>query len=253
MPNILLFIQFSIYYQSSILLSYSSWAVYSIFSLYSSDDFLTGFSHGMIQWRHYYYWSSLPDVVGFLSLNDSSLITRDILLSCSMHQPLISNCESYIGIMITWLSLWYCISIPSIAMTLANLIDIYIFGILSISLLLSTYLSILGSMFISHWLLWFISPIALFLLLLLLIEFISIIFQSITVTNRLSINILAGGFLVNILFLCLDLSPLIDYWPWIDHRIFSFSLLTLFIFDFEILSFLLQLCIFLILVFVIIH
>jgi F0F1-type ATP synthase membrane subunit a len=99
----------------------------------------------------------------------------------------------------------------------------------------------------------FISSISLFLFTLSVIEFISIIFQSITITNRLSINVVAGGFLVNVLFLCLDLSVLADLWPWIDYRTLTSSFASSFIFDFEIVSLITQLCIFLVLSLVILH
>ena len=201
----------------------------------------------------YHYWFLLLDSVGIIWFNDSLLITRDILSSQSLHQPLISNHESYIGIVIIFITLSYCILIPSIAMTLANFIDIYIFGLLFIIGLLSTYISIVGLLFISHWVLLFISSVSSFILFLSIIEYASIILQSITITNRLSINIIAGGLLVNILLLCLDLSVMIDYWLWIDYRVYSSLSLSLLIFDFEILSLFNQSFIFIILLFVIIH
>jgi hypothetical protein len=242
-----------LYYQILILGYYSSCAVYYFYIYHSIDDLLViGMDHGLIQWRPYYHYISFLDYVGINYINESLLITRDISLSLSMHQPLMDLYESYIGTMIAFISLLFCIFIPSIAIVLANIIDIYLFGILGIFILLLTYILIIGSLFVANWFYLYLSSIELFIFILAIIEFVSIIFQSITITNRLSINIVAGGFLVNILFLCLDLSTLIDYWPLIDYRILLLLFILLILFDFEIISFIIQLSIFTILLFMIV-
>ena len=125
--------------------------------------------------------------------------------------------------------------------------------LLFIVLLLITYIHICGLLLTSAWLLFFISSMSGFILFLSVIDSISIILQSLTLTNRLSINIIAGGLLVNILFLCLDLRRIVDYWVWIDYWSFIFLFILALIFDFEILSFLNQSFIFIILLLVIIH
>ena len=206
----------------------------------------------MIQWMPYYYWFVLLDIVGYRWFNDSLLIARDII-SYSMHQPLISIVESYIGILLVFISILYCLFIPSIAIILANLIDVYLFGILFIILHQLIYIAIIGIIFISEWLLLFISSSSIFVLFLSFIELSSIILQSITITNRLSINIIAGGLLVNILFIVFDLYIVVDCWPWMDYRLLLFMSILSMLFDFEILTMINQFIIFILLLFIIIH
>ncbi len=191
------------------------------------------------------------DYVGYYSFSDDLLTTHDILLSTSIHQQLMELNESYIGIIIIWLSLIHLLFIPTIANHLANIIIIYLFGIFGLFIIIFTYIFIIGWLFIAMLLYFFISSNFIFITIIGCVEWISLLFNSITLTNRLSINIIAGGFLITILFHSLDLLVLIEFYLFIDYS-WLLILIFIFIFLFESLAVILQLLIFIILCTVII-
>jgi len=207
----------------------------------------------MIQWMPYYSRFTLFDVWFSKRFDDSLLLDR-MFINRSFHQQVSESYYSTVGIVIIFISLIYSLTIPAIAISLANLIDIYIFGLLFILYYVFNYLSIINTLFIVEYLLSFISSISGFLLFLSLIECCSIMIQSVTITNRISINIIAGGLLINILFLGLDLFVLIQL-PYVimDYHSFMTIIILSAIFNFEILSMINQYVIFIILLFIIIY
>jgi len=83
----------------------------------------------------------------------------------------------------------------------ANIIIVYIFGFVVISVNLFTSLVSYGLLSLSFYLYLFLSVYYAFLLVLFLIELFSSFFNSLTLTNRLSINIFVGSLLINLLSL----------------------------------------------------
>jgi len=83
----------------------------------------------------------------------------------------------------------------------ANIILVYIFGFVVISInFVSSFMSF-GLLTLSFYLYLFLSVYYSFLLVLFLIELFSSFFNSLTLTNRLSINIFVGSLLINLLSL----------------------------------------------------
>jgi hypothetical protein len=130
------------------------------------------------------------------------------------------------------------LSFASFVQIISNIINTYSLGILSLFSLYARYLILVGSLILSLLFYLFLSKLQFYLLLLTFVEAFSIAFQSLTLTNRLSINLLSGSLLVNLLFS-----------RWSFHATFRwtemlFFLLTIAIFDFELLNSSLQLIIF---------
>ena len=89
-----------------------------------------------------------------------------------------------------------------VSIIIGNVIDIYVFGLIATLIYGYMYAYILGSVLFSF--MWYFRVLGVdcFLLLLSLIEFSAHIFQSLTLSNRISINIVAGcllSFLVALL------------------------------------------------------
>ena len=83
-----------------------------------------------------------------------------------------------------------------VSIVIANIIDVYLLGVLVVLvnwLVVGGYFGVLLS---SYLLYLFLTKIELFLIILFYLEAFSIVFQSITLSNRLSINILAGSLLI---------------------------------------------------------
>ena len=83
-----------------------------------------------------------------------------------------------------------------ISLLISNIIDIYIFGLIIIFIHFITSYLLLGTVFISFLLFTFLTKYELFLYVLFFIEAFSSLFQSLTLSNRLSINLLAGSLLI---------------------------------------------------------
>ena len=84
-------------------------------------------------------------------------------------------------------------------MMVGNIIDIYLLGVMVVIINWLLYSSYYGLLLISYLVYLFLTRIEVFLVLLFLLESFSIIFQSLTISNRLSINITAGSLLVSLL------------------------------------------------------
>ena len=87
----------------------------------------------------------------------------------------------------------------SVSMMVGNIIDIYLLGVMVVIINWLLYSSYYGLLLISYLVYLFLTRIEVFLVLLFLLESFSIIFQSLTISNRLSINITAGSLLVSLL------------------------------------------------------
>lgn len=83
----------------------------------------------------------------------------------------------------------------------ANIVLVYIFGFVVISINFVSSLMVFGLLTLSFYLYLFLSVYYSFLLVLFLIELFSSFFNSLTLTNRLSINIFVGSLLINLLSL----------------------------------------------------
>ena len=132
----------------------------------------------------------------------------------------------------------------TVSMIVGNIIDVYLFGMIAVLISVLLYLWFFGLIIISFLLFIFLSSLSSFLFIILLLESFTIFFQSLTLSNRLSINMLCGTLLTSLLSLFLLSSS-------ITYAITSLILLTfLFIvFSFEILNSSIQLFIFLLLTF----
>jgi len=87
----------------------------------------------------------------------------------------------------------------SITMIVGNIIHIYLFSLLVILSSLLLHLILLGLSLISYLLYLFLTRNEFFLYILFLLESFSNLFQSLTLANRLSINLLAGSLLTFLL------------------------------------------------------
>jgi len=99
----------------------------------------------------------------------------------------------------------YAISILSIklfinvSLIIGNIIDIYLLGIMVVLINWLKYSGYFGTIVSSYLLYIYLTRMELFLIILWLLESFSIIFQSLTLSNRLSINIFAGNLLISLL------------------------------------------------------
>ena len=87
----------------------------------------------------------------------------------------------------------------TVSMISGNIIDIYLLGIMVVYINWLIYSGYFGLIGLSLLLYFFLTKMELFLIIPFLLECFSIIFQSITLSNRLSINILAGSLLIPLL------------------------------------------------------
>jgi F0F1-type ATP synthase membrane subunit a len=87
----------------------------------------------------------------------------------------------------------------TVSMMIGNIIDIYLLGIMVVLINYLMYGGYFGLILCSYLLYLFLTRMELFLIILFMLESFSIIFQSLTLSNRLSINILAGSLLISLL------------------------------------------------------
>jgi len=98
----------------------------------------------------------------------------------------------------------FCVSLKLFvyySLIAANIIFIYVFGFIVISFGLFSSVMSYGLLLVSFYLYLFLSVYYSFLMVLFLIELFSSFFNSLTLTNRLSINIFVGSLLINLLSL----------------------------------------------------
>ena len=126
----------------------------------------------------------------------------------------------------------------TVSMMIGNIIDIYLSGIMIVLINWLMYSGYFGLILCSYLLYLFLTRMELFLIISFILESFSIISQSLTLSNRLSINILAGSLLIS------SLSVTIIIFSG-DLLVFAFLIiLLLIIYSFEILNSLVQLFIF---------
>jgi len=126
----------------------------------------------------------------------------------------------------------------TISMMIGNIIDIYLLGIMVVLLNWLLYSGYFGLILCSYLLYLFLTRMELFLIILFILESFSIIFQSLTLSNRLSINISAGSLLISSLSIAV-----IVFSIYLFINLYLIILL-LFIYSFEILNSFVQLLIF---------
>ena len=132
----------------------------------------------------------------------------------------------------------------TVSMMVGNFIDCYILGLVAVLISFIVYLYMFGFLVVGTLFLIFLSTLQLFLFILGILESFSSLFQSLTLSNRLSINMLCGSLLTSLLSLFLLSCGI--------YSILSESLLLLFllmVFSFEIINSSIQLFIFLVLSF----
>ena len=123
----------------------------------------------------------------------------------------------------------------TVSMMIGNIIDIYLLGIIVILINWLLYNGYFGLILCSYLLYLFLTRMELFLIISFILEPFSIISQSITLSNRLSINILAGSLLISLLSIAVivfSIYLIINY---------LFIILLLTIYSFEILNSFVQL------------
>ena len=138
----------------------------------------------------------------------------------------------------------YAISIVSIklfidvSLIIGNIIDVYLFGIMVVLINWLLYTGYFGTSVSSYLLYLYLTRMELFLIILWLLESFSIIFQSLTLSNRSSINIFAGYLLISLLAVAVIVFS--------DYIMITsiFIILLLIIYSFEILNSFVQLFIF---------
>lgn len=87
----------------------------------------------------------------------------------------------------------------TISIMIANIIDIYLLGILVVLVNILIDIEYFGLILIAYLLYLFLTRMEVFLLILFILEGFSIMFQSLTLSNRLSINIMAGSLVISLL------------------------------------------------------
>ena len=125
-------------------------------------------------------------------------------------------------------------------MMVGNFINVYLFGIIAVFIMPFLYVICYGLIFISFFFISFLSSLSSFLYILLILDLFSQFFQSLTLSNRLSINMLCGSLLTT------SLSLFIKSYSIKSSITLMFLLI---VFTFEILNTLIQLFIFMVLTF----
>lgn len=135
--------------------------------------------------------------------------------------------------LIIWSALLLCLKLfLTVPMIVSNFIDIYLFGMIAVLITMINLFINFGLVLCSFLFYLFLARLQLFLLLLFILESFSHFFQSLTLANRLSINLLAGSLLVSLLTLfILHSSFSLISWSFIQFLliIFSFEMLNYFI------------------------
>ena len=93
---------------------------------------------------------------------------------------------------------------------IGNFLVIYIYGIISIFINLIFKIYYFGYLLFSYLFYLFLHRIEIFLLILSFLELFSSIFQSLTLSNRLSINLISGSLIIQLLLLALRLLLLLN-------------------------------------------
>lgn len=86
-----------------------------------------------------------------------------------------------------------------ISIMIGNIIDIYLLGVMVVLINNLMFIAYFGLILLSYLLYLFLTRIEVFLTILFMLESFSIIFQSLTLSNRLSINIVAGSLLISLI------------------------------------------------------
>lgn len=126
----------------------------------------------------------------------------------------------------------------------SNFIDLYLVAIISVFISILVYIFMWGIIFFSVWLIYFISKSIFMVLILAILEIFTTFFQSITLSNRFSINMLVGSLLTSLLSLFIARCG-------ISNSIIMLIILVilLMVFMFELFNSLIQLFIFMVLSF----
>ncbi len=122
------------------------------------------------------------------------------------------------------------------SMIIGNFIDIYLFGLIVIMINWFIQIFCFGWLLYSFLFYLFLHRLEIFLLVLCLLESFSSFFQSLTLSNRLSINLLSGSLLIELLSVAIRWFLLyFFFWLFLLWLIFSFemlnSIIQLFIFS----------------------
>ena len=119
----------------------------------------------------------------------------------------------------------------TVSLIVGNFIDIYIIGIIAVLISFILYFIYVGLLFFSLFLFIFLSSLFMFLFILGLLELFSTFFQSLTLSNRLSINMLCGSLLTSLLssFIYAQLSFYINCSiSWLSIMLYSIFLFEVF-------------------------
>ena len=178
------------------LLSFISYPIFNFWALIYDD--CSAIESSVVLSSSYY--SSLHICSSFLDGNLFMNLTESFIsVNLSMNQALLDRTELFLYSLFSFYLLFSSILVPSLTLILANLVDTYLLGILAVFLVFIRYFYILGSLTLSYLFYIFISKLELYLLLLFFVELFSVSFQSLTLTNRLSINLIAGSLIMNLL------------------------------------------------------
>ena len=104
--------------------------------------------------------------------------------------------------------MWEYNLIPSISLIIANIVITYISGIVALFLLLVRYICIVGNISFAYYFYVNVHRSQFFLAVIAFIEFMSSLIQSVTIINRLSINILSESIFVSIILSSISISIL---------------------------------------------
>jgi len=168
-----------------------------------------------------------------LSLTDSYLdrscsACAQVVLSAFSQVPWVAFL-SYLFIFV-WSALFVSFKcFLSLSMIVGNFIDVYILGFIAVFTSSISYIVLFGLVFFSLFLFIFLSALLSFLLVLGLLELFSSSFQSITLSNRLSINMLCGCLLVSLL--CSFIFVTVFLWAPVAYYLVLSFLCVIFLFE----------------------
>lgn len=121
------------------------------------------------------------------------------------------------------LLMFFKVVFPFMTIYVANFINIFLFGIIAVSIFWFYQFWTVGLLVLSLFYYLFLTDNEFFLFLLSLLEIFSTIFQSITLSNRLTINIFAGSLLITLITLLLNIT-IISSSPYTSIPIYLFFL-----------------------------
>jgi hypothetical protein len=131
----------------------------------------------------------------------------------------------------------------AVSMIVGNLIEVYLFGVIAVLVYHLLLLYTIGFVLLGAFLYLFLTDFEVFLVLLFLLELFSSVFQSVTLANRLSVNLIAGALLTELILLLLlilgkDKSCLIPFILLFLFSLYTFELINCYIqvFIFSLLS-----------------